>query len=116
MPSVESITTPCTVAAMSLLDLTASQLADKIRRKEVASREATQAVLDRIKAVDTKVKAFNSTDPAWALEQAAAVDAKIAAGKAVGPLAGVPVAIKDNMCTRRGTTTCSSKILQNFHA
>jgi aspartyl-tRNA(Asn)/glutamyl-tRNA(Gln) amidotransferase subunit A len=99
-----------------LLDLTAAQLAEKIRRKEVSSRQATQAVVDRIAEVEGRVRAFNSTDPEWALKQAAAVDEALAAGKPVGPLAGVPIALKDNMATRRGTTTCSSKILKNFTA
>jgi aspartyl-tRNA(Asn)/glutamyl-tRNA(Gln) amidotransferase subunit A len=99
-----------------MLDLTAHQLAEKIRRREISSREATAAVLARIEAVEGRVQAFNSIDREGAEQAAAAVDAKIAAGAPVGPLAGVPVAVKDNMCTRRGTTTCSSKILAAFRA
>jgi len=101
---------------MSLLDLTAFQLAESIRKREVSAHDAARAYLDRIAAVDLRVKAFNSVEADWALLQADEVDAALAAGKPVGPLAGVPTAVKDNMCTRHGTTTCSSKILKNFRA
>ena len=83
---------------MSLIKLTASALADKLSSGEVSSVEATQEHLDRIAAVDGDVHAFLHISSA-ALETAAEVDRKRAAGEKLGPLAGVPVAIKDVLCT-----------------
>ncbi len=85
---------------------------DAIASKKVSSSELTRRVLDRISHQDGMVKAFTSIYPDRALAIAKEVDA----GKRAGPLAGVPIAIKDNMCTSWGTTTCSSKMLANFHA
>lgn len=101
---------------MTLENLTAKQLRDKIARRELSSVEATRAILGRIERVDATVGAYLSVFSDRAMEKAAEVDHKIAAGEPVGALAGVPVAIKDNMCTRFGPTTCGSKILENFHA
>ena len=80
--------------------------------RQISAVELTQAALDRIKSVDGQVKAFNSVYPEHALAQAKAVDE----GKRTGPLAGVPIALKDNLCTTFGTTTCSSRMLENFRA
>jgi aspartyl-tRNA(Asn)/glutamyl-tRNA(Gln) amidotransferase subunit A len=71
---------------------------------------------DRIGAVDDQVKAYLTLDKEGALAQAAKVDAKIAAGEAIKPLAGIPGAIKDNICIKGLKTTCSSKILANYEA
>ncbi len=95
---------------------TLKQLRDKIVVGEVQSVDAVQAVFDRIEKIEPKVGVYLSLYKDAALEQARQVDAKIAAGESVGALAGVPVAIKDNMCTSFGATTCASKILENFHA
>ena len=99
---------------MELHKLTAHELHDMIKAKEVSSREITQSVLDRISAVEDKVKAFVTITGDQALETARVVDERIARGEEIGPLAGIPVAIKDNMCTTGVLTTCSSKILHNF--
>ena len=92
------------------------ELRDRIAAGQISSVEATRAVLERIERIDSTVGAYLSVFPERALEAAEAVDRRIAAGERVGPLAGVPVAIKDVLCTRFGTTTCGSRILQNFHA
>ncbi len=85
---------------------------DAIRSKSISSVELTRQVLSRIQRLDPTILAFNSTCPERALEQAKAVDE----GRRAGPLAGVPIALKDNLCTSHGTTTCSSKMLANFRA
>jgi len=95
---------------------TLKKLRDRIASGQMKSFEAASAVFGRIEAVEPKVGAYVSLYKEQALKQAEAVDAKIAAGQTVGALAGVPIAIKDNMCTAFGATTCASKILENFHA
>jgi len=102
--------------ADELLNLTCKQLRDKIAAGTVTSVAAVEAVFKQIEALDDTVGAYISTFKNHALEAAKTVDQKIAAGKSTGPLAGVPVAIKDNMCTDFGATTCASKILENFRA
>jgi len=94
----------------------AKQLRDKIRAGEISSVAATKAVFERIAKVEPIVGAFISTFEEQAIARAAEIDKRIAANEQVGQLAGVPVAIKDNMCTKFGTTTCASKILANFKA
>ncbi|MFH1646625.1 MAG: Asp-tRNA(Asn)/Glu-tRNA(Gln) amidotransferase subunit GatA [Chloroflexota bacterium] len=84
-----------------------------LREKKISSVELTESCLERIGEVDGKVRALVTVTGDLALEQARRADETIAAGKA-GPLTGVPVVIKDNMCTRGVLTTCSSKMLQNF--
>ena len=99
---------------MSLMSLTAVELGKKIKDKEVTVVEATRAALDAIKAKEDKVHSFVTVDEEGALKRAEEVQKLIDEGKLNGPLAGVPVAIKDNMCTEGLLTTCSSKILYNF--
>ena len=99
---------------MSLMSLTAVELGRKIKEKEVTVEEAVTAALDAIEKCEAQVHSFVTVDREGALKRAKEVQAKIDAGELTGPLAGVPVAIKDNMCTKGLLTTCSSKILYNF--
>lgn len=97
-----------------LIHATAAELAAKIHSGEVSSVEVTQAHLDRIAESDGKVNAFLHVDTEGALAQARKVDADVKAGKAVSPLAGVPLALKDVMTTEGVPTTVGSKILEGW--
>ena len=99
---------------MSLLSLTAVELVKKIKAKEVTVVEAVQEALDAVEKKEKDVNSFVTVMCKEALEKAKEVQEKIDNGELTGPLAGVPVAIKDNMCTKGTLTTCSSKILRNF--
>jgi len=92
----------------------AAVLADAIASKEVSAVEVTQAHLDRIAAVDGKVHAFLHVTTDSALEQARAVDAKVAAGTPLGALAGVPLGLKDVLAMKGEPTTAGSKILEGW--
>lgn len=97
-----------------LMKLTAVELGKKIKAGEVGAVDAAKACLDRIEKLDKEYNCFVTVDRDGALAQAEAVQKKIDTGELTGPLAGVPVAIKDNMCIEGMLTTCSSKILCNF--
>ena len=99
---------------MSILDLTAVELGRQIKDKKTTVIEATQAVLAQIEALDTEYHAMITVDKEGALKSAADIQKRIDAGELTGPVAGVPVVIKDNMCTKGMLTTCASKILENF--
>ena len=99
---------------MQLNGLTAHELHAKLVNKEVSSVEITEAVYKRIDEVEDRVKAFVTLTKDGALAKAGEVDARIARGEDIGPLEGIPVVIKDNMCTEGVLTTCSSKMLHNF--
>ncbi|MBQ2319818.1 MAG: Asp-tRNA(Asn)/Glu-tRNA(Gln) amidotransferase subunit GatA [Lachnospiraceae bacterium] len=99
---------------MSLMKLTAVELGKKIKNKEITVVEATKAALDAIEEKEAKVNSFVTVDREGALKRAEEVQKLIDAGEIDSPIAGVPVAIKDNMCTKGMLTTCSSKILGNF--
>ena len=99
-----------------LLNMGCGELRDAIAGGKIKSTAATDAVFSAIKKYERTIGAYISTFEEQALAKAKEVDNKIAAGKAVGELAGVPIAIKDNMCTTFGATTCASKILKNFHS
>ena len=98
---------------MKLHELTIQEAHHLLKTKEISSVELTRAVLDRIKAVESKIDAFITIAEKTAMQQARAADQKIAAGHC-GALTGIPLAIKDVICTRGIQTTCASKILQNF--
>ena len=99
---------------MDIMQLTAVELGKKIKNKGVTVKECVEAALAQIDAVEGRIHSFVTINREGALKKAEEVQAKIDAGELTGPLAGVPVAIKDNMCTEGLLTTCSSKILYNF--
>lgn len=99
---------------MDLMQLTAVELGKKIKNKEVTVKECVEAALAQVDAVEGQIHSFVTIDREGALKKAEEIQAKIDSGELTGPLAGVPVAIKDNMCTEGLLTTCSSKILYNF--
>ena len=99
---------------MSVLDLTAVELGKKIKAKEITVVDAVKASLEQIKKLEPVVHAYVTVDEEGALKRAEEIQRRIDDGTLTGPLAGVPVAIKDNMCTKNLLTTCSSKILYNF--
>lgn len=99
---------------MDITEMTAAQLSAAIRARKTTAVEAAEAVLSQIEKEDKKYNCYVTVDRDGALAQAAAVQEKIEAGELTGPLAGVPVAVKDNICTEGLRTTCSSKILHNF--
>ncbi len=97
-------------------DLSAVGLREAVAAGDVSAVEATRAYLDAIDRLDDEVGAYNEVHVDRALAAAEGVDAKRAAGEPLGAMAGVPVAVKDNLCAAFGKTTCSSKILANFEA
>ena len=99
---------------MSLMSLTAVELGKRIQNKEVTAVDATREALAAIAAREDAVHSFVTVDGDRAMQRAKEVQERIASGELTSPLAGVPVAIKDNMCTKGLKTTCSSKILYNF--
>lgn len=99
---------------MKISELTALQLGAKIRAGEITVKEAVQAALERAKAAEPVINSYVTLDEEGAYAQAEEIQKKIDAGELTGPLAGVPVAVKDNMCIKGQLTTCSSKILSNF--
>jgi len=92
----------------------AHELNKLLASKQISSLELTQAVFDRIEKTDSRIKAFVTLTREEAITQAKAADEKIKNGTTPSPLAGIPIAVKDNMCTQGILTTCSSKILNNY--
>ena len=90
------------------------ELHKQLIQKERTAVELAESTLESLQALEPKLHSFLSVTADQALEQARQVDAKIAAGEAIGMLAGIPIGIKDNMCTQGIRTTCGSRILQNF--
>src|SRR3990172_6242207 len=100
--------------AVDLCRLTIHKMRELLLKREVSSTEIVQTVLDRIAQVDGQVRAYMTLTEETALMQAGAVDRKSAAGEVLPPLAGIPLAIKDVLCTKGVHTTCSSKTLQSY--
>jgi aspartyl-tRNA(Asn)/glutamyl-tRNA(Gln) amidotransferase subunit A len=99
---------------MSLADRTAAELLADLNGRRVSSVEVTKAHIDQIERLDDKVKAFLRFDGNAAVARAKAIDERRAKGQGVGLLGGLPVAVKDLICTKGELTTCASKILANF--
>ena len=99
---------------MNLYELTAHELSDKLKAKEVSSTEITKSVIERIEKVEGTIGSYITSTHEQALETAKLVDNKIANGEEIAPLEGIPMAIKDNICTEGIKTTCASKMLENF--
>ena len=99
---------------MSLQDLTALELGAAIKKGETTAVEAAECCFARIKKMEPEVHAFINLDEERAMDQAKKVQKEIEEGKLAGPLAGVPVAVKDNICTKGLATTCGSRMLEHF--
>src|SRR5699024_7865309 len=100
--------------ARDIIRLTAAELAEKLTVGDLTSVQATQAYLDRIEAVDGEIHAYLHLNAEEALATAADVDARRSAGEELGPLAGVPIAVKDVVVTQGQVTTAGSRILQDW--
>ena len=98
---------------MNLYELTIHEAHDLLKQKKISSAELTRSVLGRIHDADSRVGAYITLAGETAMAQAEAADHAIGEGR-IGPLTGIPLAIKDLICTRGLRTTCASKILENF--
>jgi aspartyl-tRNA(Asn)/glutamyl-tRNA(Gln) amidotransferase subunit A len=99
---------------MDLIKMTAHELRDKLIAKEISSEDITRAYIDRINKVEDKVNSYITLTTNEALYKAKEVDTKRVNGEELGELAGIPIAIKDNICTKGVKTTCASKMLEDF--
>jgi aspartyl-tRNA(Asn)/glutamyl-tRNA(Gln) amidotransferase subunit A len=99
---------------MELCDLSATQLAALLKERKVSSREITESVLERIGTREGAIHAYITVTPEAARRQADLADEKIGKGGDFSPLAGIPVAVKDNLCTKDVRTTCASKMLADY--
>src|SRR5579859_6070726 len=97
-----------------LYKMTIDEAGKLLRQGKLSSVELTQAHLDRVRAVEDKVKAFTLVTDDLALKQAEEADRRFSRGDTVSPLTGIPIAIKDVICTKGITTTCGSRMLENF--
>lgn len=100
----------------SLPGWTLTSLGAAILDRRISAEEAVSAYLDRIEKYDSSLHCFTEVFADRSLETARAIDRRIAAGESVGPLAGCPIAVKDNLCTDWGHTTCSSEMLRNYES
>ncbi|CAH2214721.1 glutamyl-tRNA(Gln) amidotransferase (subunit A) [Tepidibacter aestuarii] len=99
---------------MKLYEMTLKEVSEKIKKQEITALELTQSILDRIKEVEPKVDSYITITEEEALNRAKEIDEKIKAGEEISVLAGIPMAVKDNICTDGVKTTCASKMLENF--
>ena len=97
-----------------ITELSAAQIAAQIKDKELSCREVAAAFLERTETLEPQIHSFVTVLGEEALKRAEKLDLRLAAGEDIGPLGGVPIALKDNMCSRGVKTTCSSKMLENF--
>jgi aspartyl-tRNA(Asn)/glutamyl-tRNA(Gln) amidotransferase subunit A len=95
---------------------TATAIRDAVRDREISAEAVVDSHLDRIRETDSKLLAFVDVWADYARQRAREVDSKLAAGRPVGTLAGVPIGLKDVLCTTEGTTTCCSQILKGFRS
>src|SRR5690606_5535411 len=100
----------------ALYNLGASELNHLFVTGQVSAVEITQSILQRIESVEPQLQAFITVMAESAMDQARQLDAKRASGADLGPLAGVPIALKDNLCVDGVRTTCGSKMLENYVA
>ena len=100
--------------SLKLLEITALQLKEKLLSREIQATFLTKKLFDWIKKIEPNIQSYISLNEAEALKKAKEIDEKIENGEKIGSLAGIPVAVKDNICTKDLLTTCASKILRNF--
>ena len=99
---------------MELQNLTVHELQEKLAKKEISSKQIVESYIKQIDEKEADVKAFVTLTKDEALKKAEQVDEKIQKGEITSSLAGIPIGIKDNICTKGVRTTCSSKMLENF--
>ena len=99
---------------MEIVELTVHELKEKIKNKELTITQIVQAYIEEIEKKEKDVQAFVTIQKKEALEKAKELDEKILKGEDIGKLTGIPIGIKDNICTKGIRTTCSSKMLENF--
>jgi aspartyl-tRNA(Asn)/glutamyl-tRNA(Gln) amidotransferase subunit A len=99
-----------------MTSFTISELVPAIQSKELSARQAVEQSIRAIESLNPEINAFISADVDYAMLRAGTIDESMARGETIGPLAGVPVAVKDNMCTTFGRTTCASRILPEFRS
>ena len=97
-----------------MFEMTAASLSEKLRKKECSAVEITRSALTQIEKKEEQIGSFVTVCEERALKKAEELDKKIAAGEQLSPLAGIPVGVKDNICTEGILTTCSSNMLYNF--
>lgn len=99
---------------MDIVELTAIEMKENLEKKRISARDIVEAHIDRIEKVEEELNAFITISKEEALKSADRIDQKVRNGEKLGPLAGIPIGIKDNIVTKDIRTTCGSKMLENF--